>query len=61
MQEVKAGLSVDELEAGIRNEYAKNYLWTGDINEALYEVSFVSKRRVRCVKWVSMQPARKGG
>lgn len=49
MQEVKAGLSVDELEAGIRNEYAKNYLWTGDINEALYEVGFVSKRRVRRV------------
>ncbi|CAM9722081.1 unnamed protein product, partial [Laminaria digitata] len=34
---VKTGLSVGELEAGIRNEYAKNYLWTGDINEALYE------------------------
>lgn len=35
----KAGLSVEELEAGIRQEYAKNYLWTGDINEGLYEVS----------------------
>lgn len=34
----KASLSVQELEAGIRNEYAKNYLWTGDINESLYEV-----------------------
>eukprot|EP00904_Undaria_pinnatifida_P002753 jgi/Undpi1/12479/HiC_scaffold_5.g02150.m1 len=33
----KAGLSVDDLEAGIRQEYVKNYLWTGDINEALYE------------------------
>lgn len=33
---------MDELEAGIRNEYVKNYLWTGDINEALYEVGFVS-------------------
>ncbi|CAM9599588.1 unnamed protein product [Scytosiphon promiscuus] len=33
----KAALSVGELEAGIRQEYAKNYLWTGDINEGLYE------------------------
>lgn len=29
---------MEELEAGIRKEYDKNYLWTGDINEALYEV-----------------------
>lgn len=36
--ESKGPLSVQELEAGIRGEYAKNYLWTGDINEALYEV-----------------------
>ncbi len=36
--ERKAGLSVEQLETGIRQEYAKNYLWTGDINEALYEV-----------------------
>lgn len=36
----KASLSVEELEAGIRNEYAKNYLWTGHINESLYEVRF---------------------
>lgn len=34
----KEPLSLEELEAGIREEYAKNYLWTGDINEALYEV-----------------------
>lgn len=34
----KPPLSVEELEAGIREEYAKNYLWTGAINEALYEV-----------------------
>ncbi|CAN0121822.1 unnamed protein product [Ectocarpus sp. 6 AP-2014] len=33
----KASLSEAELEAGIRQEYAKNYLWTGDINEDLYE------------------------
>ncbi|CAM9235226.1 unnamed protein product, partial [Ectocarpus sp. 12 AP-2014] len=33
----KASLSEAELEAGIRKEYAKNYLWTGDINEDLYE------------------------
>ncbi|CAM9546102.1 unnamed protein product [Pylaiella littoralis] len=33
----KASLSLQQLEAGIRNEYAKNYLWTGDINESLYE------------------------
>lgn len=30
---------MDQLQAGIRQEYAKNYLWTGDINEDLYEVS----------------------
>lgn len=34
----KGALSLEDLEAGIRQEYAKNYLWTGDINEALYEV-----------------------
>lgn len=39
--ESKGSLSVQELEAGIRGEYAKNFLWTGDINEALYEVCMV--------------------
>lgn len=29
---------MEQLEAGIRQEYAKNYIWTGDINEDLYEV-----------------------
>ncbi|CAN0048869.1 unnamed protein product [Discosporangium mesarthrocarpum] len=34
---VKAALSLEELQAGVRGEYANNYLWTGDINENLYE------------------------
>lgn len=34
----RSPLSVEELEAEIRQEYAKNYLWTGNINENLYEV-----------------------
>ncbi|CAM9256832.1 unnamed protein product [Ascophyllum nodosum] len=33
----KEALSVSELEASIRREYAKNYLWTGDIDDRLYE------------------------
>lgn len=34
----KAAVSVEELADAIRQEYDKNYLWTGDINDALYEV-----------------------
>lgn len=40
----KPPLSIEELEAGIRKEYANNYLWTGDINEALYEVRVLCKQ-----------------
>lgn len=32
-----------QLEAGIRQEYAKNYIWTGDINEDLYEVGLIER------------------
>ncbi|CAM9281205.1 unnamed protein product [Choristocarpus tenellus] len=34
---LKSALSLLELEAGLEEEYAKNFLWNGDINQDLYE------------------------